>query len=292
MKLMTEWEMQQAEGGAGGALRWLRRRARRQQVGEVGGRKGGCGGEILGGVRVMMCVQAMDNAPSLLYSMSYEVFKFITFNPPSFSLSISLSLTHSLIHTHKNEKIPKNTTKHKKNHPKKHTYTQGKMLAIGDGANDVAMIQAADIGVGIMGKEGRQAVNNSDFAIGQFRYGVWGKKKTWGSIVQGKRDVGKVYECMSVCMYLCVLLHACCCVACVVVVHTKHYAPSPVISHPPPLSLPPPLHTVFSHASSSYTAPSATTASLALSNIPFTKTLSLPTCSSSSSCFVGLVGNH
>jgi hypothetical protein len=29
--------------------------------------------------------------------------------------------------------------------------------------------QAADLGVGIMGKEGRQAVNNSDFAISQFR---------------------------------------------------------------------------------------------------------------------------
>ena len=43
------------------------------------------------------------------------------------------------------------------------------MLAIGDGANDVAMIQAADVGIGIMGKEGRQAVNNSDYAIGQFR---------------------------------------------------------------------------------------------------------------------------
>ena len=44
-----------------------------------------------------------------------------------------------------------------------------RMLAIGDGANDVAMIQAADIGVGIMGKEGRQAVNNADFAFSQFR---------------------------------------------------------------------------------------------------------------------------
>lgn len=44
-----------------------------------------------------------------------------------------------------------------------------RMLAIGDGANDVAMIQAADIGVGIMGREGRQAVNNSDFAFSQFR---------------------------------------------------------------------------------------------------------------------------
>ncbi len=51
---------------------------------------------------------------------------------------------------------------------------KGKMLAIGDGANDVAMIQAADIGVGIMGKEGRQAVNNSDYAIAQFRYGLCG----------------------------------------------------------------------------------------------------------------------
>ena len=39
------------------------------------------------------------------------------------------------------------------------------------GANDVAMIQTADIGVGVMGKEGRQAVNNSDYAIGEFRCG-------------------------------------------------------------------------------------------------------------------------
>ena len=43
-------------------------------------------------------------------------------------------------------------------------------LAIGDGANDVAMIKAGHVGVGIIGKEGMQAVNNSDFAIGQFRF--------------------------------------------------------------------------------------------------------------------------
>ena len=43
-------------------------------------------------------------------------------------------------------------------------------LSIGDGANDVPMIQEAQIGVGISGKEGRQAVNNSDFAIAQFRF--------------------------------------------------------------------------------------------------------------------------
>ncbi|KAL6450692.1 DNF1 Phospholipid-transporting ATPase DNF1 [Candida maltosa Xu316] len=43
-------------------------------------------------------------------------------------------------------------------------------LAIGDGANDVAMIQAAHVGVGIAGEEGRQAVMSSDYAIGQFRF--------------------------------------------------------------------------------------------------------------------------
>ena len=43
-------------------------------------------------------------------------------------------------------------------------------LAIGDGANDVAMIQEADVGVGIAGEEGRQAVLTSDYAIGQFRF--------------------------------------------------------------------------------------------------------------------------
>lgn len=43
-------------------------------------------------------------------------------------------------------------------------------LAIGDGANDVAMIQEARVGVGISGHEGRQAVNSSDFAIAQFRF--------------------------------------------------------------------------------------------------------------------------
>ena len=43
-------------------------------------------------------------------------------------------------------------------------------LSVGDGANDVAMIQEADIGVGIAGEEGRQAAMSSDYAIGQFRF--------------------------------------------------------------------------------------------------------------------------
>ncbi|KAK9377760.1 uncharacterized protein V1513DRAFT_435181 [Lipomyces chichibuensis] len=43
-------------------------------------------------------------------------------------------------------------------------------LAIGDGANDIAMIQAADVGIGIAGKEGLQASRSSDFSIAQFRF--------------------------------------------------------------------------------------------------------------------------
>lgn len=43
-------------------------------------------------------------------------------------------------------------------------------LSIGDGANDVAMILQANIGIGISGKEGRQAVLASDYSIGQFRF--------------------------------------------------------------------------------------------------------------------------
>lgn len=51
------------------------------------------------------------------------------------------------------------------------TNVQGcRALAIGDGANDVGMIQEAHIGVGISGHEGMQAVNASDFAIAQFRF--------------------------------------------------------------------------------------------------------------------------
>ena len=42
-------------------------------------------------------------------------------------------------------------------------------LAIGDGANDVSMIQEADVGVGIFGEEGTQAAMSSDYAIGEFR---------------------------------------------------------------------------------------------------------------------------
>ncbi|CCH58256.1 hypothetical protein TBLA_0A04620 [Henningerozyma blattae CBS 6284] len=48
--------------------------------------------------------------------------------------------------------------------------TSSLLLAIGDGANDVSMIQAAHVGVGISGQEGMQAARSADFAIGQFKY--------------------------------------------------------------------------------------------------------------------------
>lgn len=45
-------------------------------------------------------------------------------------------------------------------------------LAIGDGANDVSMILEAQVGVGLYGEEGMQAVQASDYAIGEFKF-LW-----------------------------------------------------------------------------------------------------------------------
>jgi phospholipid-transporting ATPase len=49
-------------------------------------------------------------------------------------------------------------------------YPNKTTLAIGDGANDVNMITAAHIGIGISGLEGQQAARASDYAIGQFKH--------------------------------------------------------------------------------------------------------------------------
>ncbi|CAK4032627.1 phospholipid-translocating P-type ATPase [Lecanosticta acicola] len=49
-------------------------------------------------------------------------------------------------------------------------YTKKRIACIGDGGNDVSMIQAADVGVGIVGKEGRQASLAADFSITQFAH--------------------------------------------------------------------------------------------------------------------------
>lgn len=45
-------------------------------------------------------------------------------------------------------------------------------LAIGDGGNDVGMIQEAHVGVGISGREGLQAARAADYSFARFRYGL------------------------------------------------------------------------------------------------------------------------
>lgn len=49
-------------------------------------------------------------------------------------------------------------------------YTGKRVCCIGDGGNDVSMIQCADVGVGIVGKEGKQASLSADFSIDQFHF--------------------------------------------------------------------------------------------------------------------------
>jgi magnesium-transporting ATPase (P-type) len=52
----------------------------------------------------------------------------------------------------------------------RYNVSTSRCLAVGDGANDVDMIQAANVGVGIVGPEGVQAANASDYATGRFRF--------------------------------------------------------------------------------------------------------------------------
>ncbi len=49
-------------------------------------------------------------------------------------------------------------------------YTGFKLAAIGDGGNDVGMLQEADVGIGIAGKEGKQAFLAADYGLTQFQY--------------------------------------------------------------------------------------------------------------------------
>ncbi|XP_078301862.1 phospholipid-transporting ATPase IB-like isoform X4 [Panthera onca] len=74
-------------------------------------------------------------------------------------------------------------------------------LAVGDGANDVGMIQMAHVGVGISGNEGMQATNNSDFAIAQFSY----LEKLL--LVHGAWNYFRVTKCILYCFYKNVVLY-------------------------------------------------------------------------------------
>ncbi|XP_044925572.1 phospholipid-transporting ATPase IB-like isoform X5 [Mustela putorius furo] len=74
-------------------------------------------------------------------------------------------------------------------------------LAIGDGANDVGMIQMAHVGVGISGNEGMLATNNSDYAIAQFSY----LEKLL--LVHGAWNHFRVTKCILYCFYKNVVLY-------------------------------------------------------------------------------------
>jgi phospholipid-translocating ATPase len=52
----------------------------------------------------------------------------------------------------------------------KHSKLKPITAAIGDGANDVSMIQEANVGIGLYGKEGRNAARSADFALGKFKF--------------------------------------------------------------------------------------------------------------------------
>jgi phospholipid-translocating ATPase len=49
-------------------------------------------------------------------------------------------------------------------------YTKKRTASVGDGGNDVGMILEANVGIGIVGKEGKQASLASDFSIDEFQY--------------------------------------------------------------------------------------------------------------------------
>eukprot|EP01138_Halocafeteria_seosinensis_P015010 gb/GECG01015322.1/.p1 GENE.gb/GECG01015322.1/~~gb/GECG01015322.1/.p1 ORF type:complete len:1320 (+),score=133.68 gb/GECG01015322.1/:1-3960(+) len=52
----------------------------------------------------------------------------------------------------------------------KHSLIRGRTLAIGDGGNDCPMLLAANVGVGLVGREGMQASRSADFSISRFRF--------------------------------------------------------------------------------------------------------------------------
>ncbi|XP_029581359.1 phospholipid-transporting ATPase IA isoform X3 [Salmo trutta] len=74
-------------------------------------------------------------------------------------------------------------------------------LAIGDGANDVGMIQTAHVGVGISGNEGLQAANSSDYSIAQFKY----LKNLL--LVHGAWNYNRVSKCILYCFYKNIVLY-------------------------------------------------------------------------------------
>uniref|UniRef100_A0A8C5CWK0 Phospholipid-transporting ATPase n=1 Tax=Gadus morhua TaxID=8049 RepID=A0A8C5CWK0_GADMO len=74
-------------------------------------------------------------------------------------------------------------------------------LAVGDGANDVGMIQTAHVGVGISGHEGLQAANSSDYSIAQFKF------LRNLLLVHGAWSYNRVAKCILYCFYKNIVLY-------------------------------------------------------------------------------------
>ncbi|KAI3633805.1 hypothetical protein MIR68_008137 [Amoeboaphelidium protococcarum] len=72
-------------------------------------------------------------------------------------------------------------------------------LAIGDGANDIAMLKEAHLGIGIAGREGLQAAKSSDYYIYRFRFLsrlllIHGR---WSYFRVSKFIMGSFYKCIT-----------------------------------------------------------------------------------------------
>ena len=82
------------------------------------------------------------------------------------------------------------------------------MAAIGDGGNDVSMIQAANVGIGIVGKEGKQASLAADFSITSFhhvgRLFLWHGRNRLGFVWS---EYIHIYMLVHVCIHIYMLAH-------------------------------------------------------------------------------------
>jgi len=90
----------------------------------------------------------------------------ITASEPLYELFLSLAILVDTVICCRASPAQKASLVSSIRHKVKNTVT----LAIGDGANDIAMIQEAHVGIGITGREGLQAARTSDYSIAQFRF--------------------------------------------------------------------------------------------------------------------------
>lgn len=99
---------------------------------------------------------------------------------------------------------------------KKHT--NSRVCAVGDGGNDVSMIQEANVGIGIIGKEGMKASLAADFSVKQFsaitRLLLWHGRNAYQRSARLSQFIihrGLIISFIQVCKScVCFVLHFCC----------------------------------------------------------------------------------